>query len=137
MMGVSIKEIVMRRSATLGVFLPGEGAVDAACAQNCRNAGFLSNNEFWSILRNTNTTMTVFRAGFIFNPQPTGTTTHPPALEVLNGQVFLAVRGTDPNALTYFPAPTRLFIPLERAWSTQSTHCFRAPFEADKGWSVT
>ena len=41
--------------------------------------------------------MTVFRNGFIFNPQPTGTTTHLPALEVLNSQVFLAVRGTDPN----------------------------------------
>lgn len=82
---------------TFGVFLPGEGSVGAACQQNCRNAGFLG-NQFWSVLRNPNMTMTVFRNGFIFNPQPQmGKTTHLPALEVLNGQVFLAVRGDDPN----------------------------------------
>lgn len=74
----------------------GEKSVDAACEQNCRSATILS-QRFWSSMRKTDSTIEVFRDGFSFSSQPGGTTTHLPALQAFNGQVFLAVRGTDPN----------------------------------------
>ena len=79
---------------SLVLFL-GQGGrvVEAACAERCRNAAFLG-SDFWWAVRNSDNTISVFRNGFLFSPQPGGTTPNLISLQVFSGQVFLAVRGT-------------------------------------------